>query len=189
MPTPAKTSHAEIISAARELIAEAGIDALTMQAVANRVGVRGPSLYKHFADRAALLSSVEQTVLADLEEALIAASSSRDDKNALRAMAKAYRRFANESPARYALLFSLQSPDEATFASRRRALRPVLERLESYLGDLDLAFVRARILASFLHGFVSMEIAGAFRMGGDIEAAFSSGISILLTKPSQLRLK
>ena len=52
MPTPPKTSTAGIVAAARDLLAKRGVEALTMQSVGERVGVRGPSLYKHFADRA-----------------------------------------------------------------------------------------------------------------------------------------
>jgi len=184
MPTPAKTSRSGIIDAARELIAGNGVDSLTMQAVADRVGVRGPSLYKHFADRAALLSAIEQTVVADLKNVIVAAAASRDDQNVLRAMAKAYRRFARESPAAYSLLFSLQSPDQESIAARLSALKPVLDRLESYLGEHNLAFVRARVLTAFLHGFVSMETSGAFRLGGNIDDAFSMGLDILLARPS-----
>jgi hypothetical protein len=35
-------------------------------------------------------------------------------------------------------------------------------------------------LTSWLHGFVSMELAGAFRLGGDIDAAFDFGLTVLL---------
>jgi AcrR family transcriptional regulator len=181
MPTPPKTSPTEIVHAAQDLIAEHGIDALTMQAVAARVGVRGPSLYKHFRDRAALLREVEKTVVADLQSLLTAASSSPNDRVALRAMAAAYRRFARASPARYALLFALHSNDEATETARRQALEPALKRLVSWLGDPDLAFVRVRVMTAFLHGFVSMEGAGAFRLGGNIEDAFRAGIDLLLS--------
>jgi len=182
MPTPSKTSRDEIVAAARDLIAEFGVEVLTVQAVAERVGVRGPSLYKHFADRSALLREVELTVVADLGSALAAAGRSRDHRTALRAMAIAYRRFARESPGAYSLIFNLQSADAECQAARRHALEPALLRLEALWGDRGLAFTRARILTSFLHGFVSMEAAGAFRMGGNIEEAFFSGIALLLSK-------
>ncbi len=158
-----------------------------MQAVADRVRVRGPSLYKHFRDRAALLSEVEKTVVADLRSVLTAASTSTSDRVALRAMAAAYRRFANESPAKYSLLFALHSNDEATGTARRQALEPALKRLVNWLGDPEVAFVRARVMTAFLHGFVSMEAAGAFRMGGNIEDAFRAGIDLLLSKPEKGR--
>ena len=185
MPTRPKTSAAEIVRIARDLIAERGMEALTMQAVADKAGVRGPSLYKHFADRRDLRRAVEKSVVADLQSVLTAASRSPDDLVALREMAAAYRRFAKKSPSKYALIFALQTDDEETEAARRQALEPALKRLRNWLGDPGLAFVRARVLTSFLHGFVSMEAAGAFRFGGSIDEAFRAGIDLLLTRPEK----
>jgi hypothetical protein len=36
------------------------------------------------------------------------------------------------------------------------------------------------MLAAFLHGFVSLELAGALRPGGGIEDSFDSGLRLLL---------
>ena len=56
-PTPARTNREEIVAAARSLLEEEGLHAVTMANVANRVGVRPPSLYKHVRDRSALISA------------------------------------------------------------------------------------------------------------------------------------
>jgi AcrR family transcriptional regulator len=185
MPTPPKTSSVEIVQAARELLEKHGVDALTMQAVAERVGVRGPSLYKHFLDREALLREVEKTVVADLGNLLTLASTSRNDRDALWEIASAYRRFASECPGAYSLLFALHSDDEAIKAARRQALAPALKRLVGWLGDPDLAFVRARVLYAFLHGFASIEAKSAFKLGGNIDDAFRAGIDLVLSKPDR----
>ena len=187
MPTPPKTSPAAIVAAARDLIAEHGLDSLSMQSVAERVGVRGPSLYKHLPGRAALLKAVELSVVADLEVVIVAAAAGErlDDKDALRAIASAFRRFAQEVPAQYKLLFQLHSSDPETEAARSHALLPALERLHSLLGNRELAFVRAQALTAFLHGFASMELAGAFRVGGNVDEAFATGIELLLKKPKK----
>ena len=133
-----------------------------------------------------MLKAVELTVAADLEEALSAAAPAKsDDKEALRAIAAAFREFARELPAQYKLLFQVQSSDPETEEARRRALQPALERFTSLLGDPTLAFVRARALTAFLHGFASMEAAGAFRLGGDVDEAFSTGIELLLKRPKK----
>lgn len=187
MPTPAKTSPAAIVAAAGDIIRTRGIEALTMQAVADRVGVRGPSLYKHFADRAAILCAVELSVLADFEAALRAHAVSADPEEALYEMAKSYRLFALSSAAKYSLLFGLQSTDEECRAARRRALQPALVLLEAWLGDPAAAQTRARALTAFLHGFVSMEASGAFQMGGDIEDAFEAGLKLLLRRSKKDR--
>jgi hypothetical protein len=74
----------------------------------------------------------------------------------------------------------LQGGDTETEAARRQALEPALRRLQCWLRDPGVAFVRARLLTAFLHGFVSMEGAGAFRMGGDLDAPFRAGMELPL---------
>jgi AcrR family transcriptional regulator len=180
MPTPPKTSRVEIIAAAGNLLSRHGVDALTMQAVADSVGVRAPSLYKHFADRSALLREVEQAAVAELEKVIQTAAKPKDDRGALKSIANAFRRFAREHPSQYNLIFTLQAGDADSQSARRRALHPVLQRLESCLGNPELAFLRARVLTAFLHGFVSMETAGAFKLGGNIDHAFAAGLDLIL---------
>jgi hypothetical protein len=47
------------------------------------------------------------------------------------------------------------------------------------LGGPEQALERARLVVAWAHGFVSMELAGAFRLGGDVDAAFDFGIDRL----------
>src|SRR5690348_3358076 len=72
-PALAKTSDDEIIAAARAIIAEHGVDKLSLGEVATAVGIKAPSLYKRFADRGALVDAVRDSVLRQLADALEAA--------------------------------------------------------------------------------------------------------------------
>lgn len=47
------------------------------------------------------------------------------------------------------------------------------------MGGPEHALERARLFVAWAHGFVSMELAGAFRLGGDVDAAFEYGIDRL----------
>jgi len=97
--------RAEILAAARELLAETqDADALTVRSVADRVGVSTPSIYLHFADKAALLDAVCEAVFADLDSQMEAAGAESEDPfEGLRLRGVAYVRFALANPEQYRL--------------------------------------------------------------------------------------
>jgi AcrR family transcriptional regulator len=178
MPAKPKTSHSEILRAALELINEKGVEGLSMLDVARRVGVRGSSLYKHINDRVALLRAVEMGLFTELGEELTKAATRGDEP--AKQMAFAYRAFAKSRPKAYALIFHSVLPEKEAVAASQTAAKPVLEALTAQLGDADRALSAARALTAFCHGFVSMEMAGAFRLGGDIDKAFAEGIETVI---------
>src|SRR4051794_21796257 len=102
MPTPDRTSVPEIVDAGRALIETGGAARLTMQSVAERVGVRPPSLYKRLRDRDALLLLVAQATADDLAQRLEASGRSLAD------VAHAYRDFAREHPEGFRLMFAVE---------------------------------------------------------------------------------
>jgi AcrR family transcriptional regulator len=181
VPTPAKTSRAALVGIARALVDEGGAEALTVSAVAAEAGVKAPSLYKHFADRAALVKAVEISVIHDLEAALRAGTTGEGPAARLSAMARAYRRFALAHPRRYALIYSDNAFDDPELAEASRfSARPLFEELEAAGIDEARKLPLARTFTAWLHGFVSMEIAQAFRLGGSIDEAFEEGLATIL---------
>lgn len=176
MPTPARTSLDEIIDTSRNLIEAEGLEGLTMQGVAERVGVRAPSLYKRVAGRDHLIRLVVESVIEELSTSLEKAMSGEDPGEDLIGIAYAFRRFGLENPGTYGLIFS-PLPEESRPDPERliRASDPVL-RTTAALAGPDRALAAARTVTAWAHGFVSMELAGAFRMGGDIDEAFDYGV-------------
>jgi AcrR family transcriptional regulator len=173
-PAIARTNDAAIVEAVRALLESGGPEAVTMQAVGAAVGVRGPSLYKRFADRAALLRAVEDAALVDLTARLQAVSDGAP-RVALNRMAETYRAFAKASPAVYGLLFAPGEWDAARVEARARAAAPLLAVTHRLIGGSG-ALPAARLLTALLHGWVSMEFSGAFRLGGNLEAAFAYAV-------------
>ena len=104
-----------LVHAAAELLREGGQDALTLRAVARRSGVSHSAPYRHFSDRAALLSAVAAHAFADLVACIHAAPPSPE------AAATEIVRFALDAPERYRLMSD-------TLASGQSAVLGALER-------------------------------------------------------------
>ncbi|HEY7887838.1 MAG TPA: TetR/AcrR family transcriptional regulator [Steroidobacteraceae bacterium] len=180
MPAPPKTSDARIVAAARGLLERNGRDGFSLNDVAAAVGVRAPSLYRRFDDRAALLEAVELSLWRDLGRSLAEAIVSHQPLETLQSQARAYRAFARAHPNGYSLMFDVQSrPTEEGVSVRTDALAPALPALTALVGP-EYSLLAARVLTPFLHGFVSMEIGDAFRLGGGLDAAFEHGIATIL---------
>ncbi|MDQ0574960.1 TetR/AcrR family transcriptional regulator [Agromyces albus] len=175
MPTPERTSLDGIVSAGRALLESDGLDGLTMQAVAARVGVRAPSLYKRVRNRDELIRLIAHATLRELATRLEGAvnGAADDPRTELRQLAGVARAFAHERPAGFRLIFGAEVRlDEASLAA---SSAPVLRVAAALAGERD-ALQAARTFTAWLNGFVSMELAGAFRLGGDVEHAFEYGV-------------
>lgn len=59
-----KVDRARIVATALDVLNEVGVDALSTRAIAQRLGVRQPALYWHFANRRALLDALNLEILA-----------------------------------------------------------------------------------------------------------------------------
>jgi hypothetical protein len=80
----------------------------------------------------------------------------------------------------YVLMFEPSSFGEGEArAIRGDAVTPVLECIQDWLGEGDV-LAAARVLTAFLHGFVSMELSGAFHLGPGLDQAFEKGVNALL---------
>lgn len=169
MPAPERTSIAAIVAAGRAILEEAGPAGLTMQAVAVRVGVRAPSLYKRVRDRDALLAAVAESAADDVAARLDAAG------DELPLLAAAYRTFAHAHPEAFRLLFSPVTPEDAL----HRSSAPVLRACATLVGDAD-SLAAARLFTAWTTGFLQMELAGAFRLGGDVSEAFDYGLGRIM---------
>ncbi|WP_405616743.1 TetR/AcrR family transcriptional regulator [Streptomyces sp. NBC_00076] len=104
----------EILDAATRILEETGReDALSLRGVAREVGISAPSVYRHFKDKADLVSTVLDATYRALAVAMreageSAAAAGADPWARARATVTAYRRFAIDKPRRYRLMFSLE---------------------------------------------------------------------------------
>ncbi|WP_432159664.1 TetR/AcrR family transcriptional regulator [Streptomyces sp. NRRL F-5630] len=169
MPSPEKTSRAVIVTAGRELLESEGPDGLTMQKVATRVGVRAPSLYKHVANRAALLDAVAEATVEDLSGRI-----ARTD-GTLPAIARCYRAFSTSHPEAFRLVMHSAHAPRAALS---RAAQPLIDAARALVGE-DESLDAARFVTAWLTGFLAMELSDSFRLGGDVDRAFTYGLEAM----------
>lgn len=183
MPTPDRTSLDEIVAAARALLDADGVDGVSMRAVADRVGVRAPSLYKRVRSRDDLLLLLAESTVDELAarlEAVDAAGAGQEPTDRLAALARAVRQFALDRPAAYGLVFAPPAGVRLPPERLARSTAPLFA-LTSALAGPDDALEAARTVTAWATGFIAMELAGSFRLGGDVERAFDFGITSIGT--------
>jgi AcrR family transcriptional regulator len=95
-----------LIEAAVRTIQKHGFEALTLRAVADELGVSRTALYRHFADKAALLTAVANEGFIMLRMALVVAwENAGKGHQGLEAMGEAYVSFAIANPWHYRVMF------------------------------------------------------------------------------------
>jgi len=166
-------SEDRVVEEAERMADEVGLQRLTLAALAERLGVRQPSLYKHIDGLPALHRSIAVRAKAELADVLGRAAVGRSRSDAIRSVANAYRAWALEHPGRYAATLRAPDPGDADdVAASTAAVSVVLEILSGYDLRDDAAIDAARALRSSLHGFVSLEAAGGFGLPVDIDRSF-----------------
>jgi len=162
----------EIVACARRILEEEGARSLTMRRLAAAVGMKAPSLYKHFATKAALEAALIEQGLLEFGRALHAAvaAASSGEGPAVRSLLAAYRAVAVANPVLYRLATSGPLP--------RGELTP---GLEDWAGEPFLLVTadpsRAQALFSFAHGMVILELDDRFPAGSDLDRTWEAGVA------------
>jgi AcrR family transcriptional regulator len=154
----------EIVAAARELLEAEGPDGLSMRRIADRIGIRAPSIYKHLPDKQALEAAL---ISAGFEEWAEVAEAAGTD---LAELARAYREHAKRHPHLYRLMTDRPlARDRLAPGVEERGAAPIV----AAVGDPDAA----RALWAFAHGMTILELNGRFPADADLDAAWERGIA------------
>lgn len=172
MPRAGLSTQRVVLEAAA-VADELGLEHLTLAAVAQRLGVRLPSLYKHVDGIDALRRHLAVLAARSLGEALITAAVGRAGPDAVVAIATAYRRFALDRPGLYAATLRAPAPDDVEHQQATDAvLRVVFAVLDGFDITGDDAIDATRTVRAALHGFVTLETAGGFGLPRDVDRSF-----------------
>lgn len=173
--------QAAVVAAGAALADEIGFAGLTMGRLAERVGVRTPSLYKHVAGQEDLNRAIAALALDEAAHAVGTAIQGRAGRDALGAAAGAFRDFVVTHPGRYAATIGVEptGPDDPIALAGLRLLEAFSAVLDSYAvgpGHRDHAL---RTVRSALHGFATLQSANGFQWSADVDESFEWLVDLL----------
>ncbi len=172
-----------ILNAAAELAEEKGLENVSLLQVAEKLGVKSPSLYNHLSGLKELSLGIAKLAISRLDDAVRGAAVGRSKEDALMAIAMAYRKFAKENPELYKAILRFPDYSDGDIQEAGHSVVRILYRVMEpyrYSKEETIHFIRG--FRSALHGFVSLEEAGFFQgTEADEDTSFVRLVSRLLS--------
>jgi AcrR family transcriptional regulator len=184
MARPRQIDRTAVLQASLEIADNDGLEAVTMNSVAQRLGVTPMALYRHVENKRDLLDGVVESLLDEIPTP--PAALAPDEQ--LRAMGDALRKIARRHPAVFPLLLQLPA---TTTRSRERRDRVQQVLREAGINDPERA---ERIISTVVLGFAVSEVSGRFAshsrttLDGDyemLEVFISAGLAALSANAPQ----
>ena len=161
-----------LLQEALRTIEKGGVASLTLRSVGDRLGVSRTALYRHFADKSALLAAVATEGFRTLRlETLEAWETHGGGKKGLEAMGAAYVRFAVAHPSHYRVMFGgyVQDagPDSELATEGAGAFQVLVDAIVAQQKDgrlrRDNPLALAQYIWATVHGIAMLAIDGQLK--------------------------
>jgi AcrR family transcriptional regulator len=164
----------DVVASAAGLADEIGFQDVTMGLLADRLGIRAPSLYKHVGGLADVQHRLATLAMTELGEVIRDAVQGRAGQDALAAMLTAFRAYVSAHPGRYAATTGAEftGPDDPLLAASTRVIGSIAAVLRGYgIGEEEMNHA-IRTIRSTMHGFAMLEASRGFQWDADPEVSF-----------------
>jgi AcrR family transcriptional regulator len=155
MARPRQIDRAAVLRASLAIADDRGVDALTMQAVAERLGVTPMALYRHVENKQDLLDGIVESLLDEIAPP----SDDQPWDQQLSSMGQALRTTARRHPAVFPSLLQLPATTPGARRVRTRVYRTLRQ---AGVAEADVARVE-RLISTIVLGFAASEVSGRFR--------------------------
>lgn len=151
-----------LLEAARAILEEESLAALTLRAVARRAGVSHAAPYRHFPNHEALLVELSIEGFDELREALVeAAKASGSESDKIATLGAAYMRFVAARPALARLMFGGQLPNRDQFPTLGLKADAIGETIGAALHDNALGLA----VWGSMHGLAMLVLENVIDLG------------------------
>ena len=187
-PEEIESFRERLCDVAMRMFAEEGYEAVTLRGLAEKLGCSHATPYRYFADKSEIFAAVCALGFDRFADALErGARGVSDPEQRLRALGRAYFKFATSEPHAYRIMFELREPVGAPHphykAKEIRSWQAILQAVELAVqagvlaGDPDVV---AHQMWAGLHGLVSLHLAGKLELGKSARGLFEPLLDTLI---------
>jgi AcrR family transcriptional regulator len=168
-------STADVVAAGAEMADEVGIEAVSLTALAARLGVKPPALYRHVDDLADLRHGIAALAMTEFGDALREALQGQSGPDALAAMFAALRTYISDHAGRYGATIGAEfrGKDDPLFVAAGRVITSIRAVLLGYGLRPDEVDHAIRTLRCTIHGFALLQRANGFHWSNDPDDSFT----------------
>jgi AcrR family transcriptional regulator len=159
----------EVVAAGAELADEVGIESVSLAALAERLGVKPPALYKHVDGIDDLHHRIATLAMNEAVDVLRDALQGKSREDAIAALFLALQSYIAEHPGRYSATTDakFQGSDDPLLAAATRFIDSMRAVLSGYGVPPDELDHAVRMLRCLIHGYSLLLAANAFQWAND----------------------
>jgi AcrR family transcriptional regulator len=170
-----------LLGLALEMLTQIEPEQLTLRGLAEKAGVSSMAPYRHFVDKAALMTAVAEAGFAELRERLVAVDDEAHPKKALIAFGATYVGFACEKPNLYRAMFAGAPPTtNETLTNDGRTVFGLFTARLAQIVDADRRQDAFLACWSLAHGLASLAGSGRIRQPVADPSATAARLGALL---------
>lgn len=168
MPRAGLTS-ADVVLAGAALADEEGLASLTLAALAERLGVKGPALYKHIDGIDDLHHRIATLAMTELGDALRDTLQGKAGVDAVGALFRSLQEYVAEHPGRYSATTGARfaGDEDPLYLAASRVIASIRAALSGYDLPPDEVDHAIRVLRCTFHGYALLQAQDAFQWEND----------------------
>lgn len=173
----------DVITVAAEIADKNGLEAASLRAVADELGIKTPSLYNHVNGLAGLRRELALYGAKHLAEVVSGARGEGAPLELVRRSAYAYRKFALKHQGLYQAMFPAPRPgeDDELYEVMGAPVATLTATLVDAGIDEGETVHVIRALRAVVHGFIDLETKDGFGMPIDVDLSFEKAVDTVLS--------
>jgi AcrR family transcriptional regulator len=173
-----------VVQAAADLLNSEGLDALSLNHLAEKLGIRTPSLYNHVDGLPGLMQELSILNARKLADHLNDAAIGQSGPKLVLSVMQAYRSYIKEFTGLYLSTLRVSGKQEVVDPELQReearSLKIAMAMMASFGLQGDDAIHAVRAFRSLVHGFATLEVSGGFGIPLDLDESFARLVNLFL---------